>query len=307
MKLKRRIQTPEIAITQNEYEGKALQEGLNLLPIDSAIKPNDTVTITPNWVKGEMPETGTVVGQETLRELIKFTKGKNPKRLVVACGSGGEETLAVMEKVGYKEIIDSEGVEFVDLNHGPFTTISLDSEKVPETEVNTLYNETDFLISFSQIKVHQEATVTLGIKNIALSWPPAEIHGFPKKDRGIHTDLHEFISAMARKFTIDLTILSSDKGMIGLGPSGGKPVDAGVIISGTDPVSADVAGARLLGFLPQAVHYLFNLIGRGYGEGDLNKVNFYGLPLDEAEKMFSQAGYGKEMVVDDGQLAPMQQ
>ncbi len=302
----RRIKSPQIAITCNEYEGKALLEALHLLPLDSAIKTEDTVTITPNWVKAEMPETGTVVGQETLRELIRFVKEKNPKRIVVACGSGSEETPNIMEKVGYKEIIDSEDVEFVDLNHGPFTDIELESEKVPKTKINTLYHETDFLISFTQVKVHQEATVSLGIKNIALSWPPAEIHGFPKKNRGIHTDLHEFISAMARKFPIDLTILSSDKGMIGIGPSGGVPVDADLIIAGTDPVSVDVVGARFLGFLPQGVHYLFDLIGRGYGQGDLNQVGFSGIPLNEAENIFTKAAYGKEMAVDKEEVAPLQ-
>jgi len=38
----------------------------------------------------------------------------------------------------------------------------------------------------------------LGIKNIALSWPPAQIHGSPKKNLGIHDQLHEFICAMAK-------------------------------------------------------------------------------------------------------------
>lgn len=307
MRPDRRISNAEIGITRNQYEGKAVKEALGLLPMDGAIHSDDTVTIVPNWVKNEHPSTGTVVGPETLRELIRFVKDKNPRRIVVACGSGSEETPVIMEQVGYKTIIDEEGVEFVDLNHGPFVTIELDNEIVPYTEVNKLYDETDFLISFGQVKVHQEATVTLGIKNVALSWPPAEIHGFPKVQKGIHQDLHAFIVSMAQRFTIDLTVLSTDKAMIGLGPSGGYAVDSDLIIVGTDPVATDVVGARLLGFLPQAVHYLFELIRRGYGEGDLRNVKIHGIELQEAEKVFSLAAYGQEMMIDKMQIAPVQQ
>jgi hypothetical protein len=54
-----------------------------------------------------------------------------------------------------------------------------------------------------------------------MGWPPAEIHGFPKKELGIHKDLHGFIAAMAKKLPIDLAIISADKSMIGTGPNNG--------------------------------------------------------------------------------------
>ena len=77
------------------------------------------------------------------------------------------------------------------------------------------------VISFTQLKVHSEATASMSIKNIALGWPPAEEHGFPKKRLGIQEDLHSFIFAMGEKIPIDLAIISTDKAMIGVGPSGG--------------------------------------------------------------------------------------
>ncbi len=42
----------------------------------------------------------------------------------------------------------------------------------------------DVIISFTQLKQHEEATVTASIKNIAMGWLPAEIHGYPKKIQG---------------------------------------------------------------------------------------------------------------------------
>jgi len=158
--------------------------------------------------------------------------------------------------------------------------------------VNRLYDEADVLVSFGVIKVHEEAAVSLGLKNVALSWPPAEFHGFPKAGLGIHEDLHGFIAAMAYALPITVSLLSGCPAMIGTGPSKGKPVQTGIVVGGTDPVAVDVVGARLLGFRPQAVGYLHQLIREGYGEGDLRHVEFRGLPLGQAEIAFSEAAYG---------------
>ncbi|PHJ39673.1 hypothetical protein P378_02625 [Desulforamulus profundi] len=111
---------------------------------------------------------------------------------------------------------------------------------------------------------------------------------------------------MAEKIPIDLTILSGDKAMVGTGPSKGKPVNSDLVVAGTDPVSTDVVGARLLGFMPQAVQYLYELALGGVGEGDLKKVELKGIPLNEAEEAFGLAAYGYPVVVDQGRLKPLQ-
>lgn len=301
----RKVKTPIVSIAGNEYEGDAIHEALDLLPINEIVAEGDTVVITPNWVQDKSPDTGVVVGPESLRQLIKFIKGMNPARIIIATGSAGDSTAQVMENVGYKKIIDEERVEFVDLNHGSFTTIELNHHSPGTTKLNKIIEELDVLISFTQIKVHQEATVSLGIKNIALGWPPTEEHGAPKMDKGIHRDLHGFIRAMGEKIPIDLTILSGDQGMVGTGPSGGKPVNSDLIIAGTDPVATDVVGARLLGFKPQAIRYLYDLIREGIGVGDLNKAQLKGIPLNEAERIFSWAAYGHDVIIDKDKLVSL--
>ncbi len=157
----------------------------------------------------------------------------------------------------------------------------------------------DVLISFTQLKMHEEATMSAAIKNIALGWPPAEIHGYPKKKLGIHEDLHGFIEAMAKQIPIDLSIVSADKAMIGTGPSSGKAVDVqGLIIAGTDPVSVDTIGARLLGFLPQGIAYLYKLYKSGIGEARPEHMDILGYSLEKAEETFSLKAYNKEIVID---------
>jgi len=303
---RRKVERPVVAISGAAFEGDSLEEALNRLPVEEVIFPGETVVITPNLVKSLPPESGTVVGPETLRKLLRLVKSHRPERLVVACGSGGDPTTKVLEEQGYALILEEERVDFIDLNYGPYVELKLDHPYPSRIEVNQLYSEADVLISFTQLKHHQEATMSAGLKNITLSWPPAEIHGFPKTQRGIHEDLHEFIAAMAKVFPIDLSIVSCDQAMVGTGPSGGKPVNADLVIAGTDPVAVDVVAARLLGFMPQAVAYLYRIIKAGIGEGDLKKIDLRGIPLDQAEELFSRAAYDHVIAIDAGRLKPLQ-
>lgn len=296
----RRIKDPIVSITKNAKEEESLIECLDNLPMDRIIKKDDIVVITPNWLKAKGPETGIVVGPKTLDKLIKKVQSYSPKEIIVATGSGRDPTDMVMKNVGYDKVIEENHVRFVDLNYGPYTEIKLNHQYPSSTKLNKLYNEVDVLISFTQLKVHEEATISAGMKNIALGWPPAEIHGFPKKGLGIHEDLHNFIASMMEKLPIDLTIISADKTMIGTGPSMGKAIDTpGIIIAGTDSVACDTVGARLLGFLPQAVHYIYEAYRRGIGEARLENVDLRGISLKEAETIFSLEAYHKKVALDE--------
>ena len=93
--------------------------------------------------------------------------------------------------------------------------------------------------------------------------------------------------------------------MIGTGPSHGKPVNADLVVAGTDPIATDVVGARLLGFRQQAVSYLHQLIRSKVGEGDLRNINLMGMPLNQAEEKFSQAAYGYKIVLDKYEILPL--
>ena len=300
MRENRKIKEPIVAITKALTEGKSLEKALDLLPIDKIIKKGDKVIITPNWVKDKSPKEGVVVGPKTLQTLIRYVKTKDPSIIYIATGSGGVETPTVMKKVGYDKVIEEENVEFVDMNYGPFIELQLNHPIIKSTPINKIVDEADVIISFTQLKYHEEATVTASIKNIAMGYPPASVHGFPKKNTGIHEDLHGFIRSISNKIPIDLSIISLDKAMIGTGPIFGQSVDTpGLIIASTDPVAADSIGARLLGFLPQAVSYLYGLYKDNIGEADPTKMTIKGLDLIEAEKIFSKAAYGnKESIVD---------
>jgi uncharacterized protein (DUF362 family) len=299
---KRKVKDAIVGIVNAEHCDNCIKEVLDLINADKILGPHQVVVITANMVDNKSADSGTVVHPDLLRKIIRYVKQFKPARIVVAAGSGGAPTKQVFDEIGFNKIIDDEMVEFVDLNSGPYTELQLSSKIVSSTKINKLFEEADVHITFTPIKMHKEATVSLGIKNIALSWPPGEIHGIPKTQLGIHEDLHEFIYAMGEVFPIDITILSGMNGMYGTGPSDGKPVHSNLIIAGTDPVATDAVGARIMGFLPQAVQYLFRLYRRGIGEADVKQMDMRGVPLIQAEEAFSLAALGEKIAIDKGSI-----
>ncbi|MGB7606017.1 MAG: DUF362 domain-containing protein [Lutisporaceae bacterium] len=294
----RKVKEPIVGIVNAKHVDNCIKEALDLINAKAIIGENKTIVITANMVDKKSADSGTVVHPDLLRKIIRYAKDLKAKRIVVAAGSGGAPTNKVFDEIGFNRVIEEEQVEFVDLNFGPYSEIKLSSNIVPTTKLNKLFDEADVHISFTPIKMHKEATVSLGIKNIALSWPPSEIHGTPKKQLGIHEDLHEFIYAMGEVFPIDITILTGMNGMYGTGPSDGKAVHSDLIIAGTDPVATDAVAARIMGFLPQAVQYLFKLYRRGIGEADVKKMDLRGVPLVQAEEMYSMAALGEKIAID---------
>lgn len=295
----RRLNSTIVGVGKNPNEPQAMREAIGYLPFDNFINNNDVVVITANMVNMNPPDKAVVVGQDSLRELIRIIKEKNPKRIVVAAGSGGANTEKVLHGFGYDKIIEEEAVEFIDINKGPFVTMEINSKLVKETKINSLISEATIVISFTQLKAHEEATMSAAIKNIALSWPPAEIHGYPKKNLKIHEDLHDFIVSMAKNIPIDLSIVSLSPAMVGTGPSKGPAKRCNRVLAALDPVACDTIGARLLGFRPQAVNYLFRCIKEGVGNGNIEDIDVKGIKLIELEKEFSKIAYGESFAIDE--------
>ena len=264
---------------------KELERLINLKQIEKELHQKGFNAICGIDEAGRGPLAGPVVVAGVIMPADSMIEGVNDSKKV------SEKKRELL----YDKIIEEENLEFVDMNYGPFIDLELNHEIIKSTPINEVIKDADVIISFTQLKYHEEATVTAAIKNIAMGYPPASIHGYPKKQTGIHEDLHGFIRCFAKKVPIDLSIISLDKAMIGTGPSDGMAVDTpGLVIASTDPVAADSIGARLLGFLPQAVCYLYGLYKDGLGEARPENMTILGVDLIEAEKIFSKCAYGKK-------------
>ena len=143
---------------------------------------------------------------------------------------------------------------------------------------------------------------SIALKNIAMSFPAADYYGRPRSKQEHHhdfyRDMHSFIAAMAKRFPIDLAITAGHPAMIATGPLGGHAVETGIVIASTDPVAADVAGARLLGFHAQAVRHLWEAGRLGLGETAADDMDFPALGLRDAIEAFTEAAYGERLTFE---------
>ncbi|WP_447980482.1 DUF362 domain-containing protein [Candidatus Nitrospira bockiana] len=294
-----------VAITQDREIEAAVTAALEHLPVEALVRGR-LVAVKPNETSAKPGATGAVTQPDTLRAVLRYLKQYAPRHLVVSGGSGAAKTDEVFRAAGLMKVVEEEGVEFFDHNRPPFVSVEL--PYAPEKEVagpqhSVLVNprvlEYETVVALNQLKVHATATVTLALKNIAMSYPPADYYGYPRARRAHEhhfiDDLHSFIASMAKRFPIQLAITVGHPAMIGNGPLNGHVVETGLVIASTDALAADVVGAYLLGFNIQAVRHLWEAERLSVGESRIDRMTFPAMSLKEAVGAFTQVAYGERL------------
>jgi len=295
-----------VAITQDVNDiGRAIERALRHIRLERlvrdkvvAVKPNDT------WASNG-DKTG-VTQPDSLRAVLRCLKGFGPRELVVTGGAGAAETDDVFRISGMMDVVEEERATFFDHNKPPFVSVPLEYAPARDVSgpqssvmVNPRVLEYEALVVLSQLKVHRTATVTLALKNVAMSFPAADYYGHPRSSEQhgncFFADMHAFIAVMAKRFPISLAVTVGHPAMIGTGPLGGKAVETGIVIASEDALAADAVGAQLLGFEAQAVAYIRKAAALGIGQSDTEKFEYPELHLDEAFERFTEAVYGEKL------------
>jgi uncharacterized protein (DUF362 family) len=300
---------PAVAITQNREDIElGLADALAHVDLDQIVR-GKLVAIKTNDTWASPADTTGVTQPDTLRAVLQAVKRCEPRELVVTGGAGAAETEDVFRISGMMDVVEQEGATFFDHNRPPFTSVDLTYDPGADVSgpqeaimVNPRVLEYESLIAVNQLKLHATATVTMALKNIAMSYPAADYYGHPRStqehENCFFADMHSFIAAMAKRFPIDLAITVGHPAMIASGPLGGHAVETGMVIVSTDPVAADAVGAKLLGFNAQAVHYLWEAARLGLGITDLKKIDFPAMSMRDAIQAFTEAAYGERLTFE---------
>jgi uncharacterized protein (DUF362 family) len=297
-----------VVVTRHPNIDQAVREALAHIPLESLVR-DKVVAIKPNETYATPGNTGAVTQPDTLRAVLRVVKRFSPRQLIVTGGSGGTKTDEVFRVAGLMPVVEAEGVQFFDHNQPPFISVELKYAADREVDgpqrsvtVNPRVLQYDTLIVLSQLKVHASATVTMALKNVAMSYPAADYYGYPrssgKHEHKFFDDLHSFIAAMAKRFPIQLAVTVGHPAMIGSGPLGGHLVETGLVIASTDALAGDVVGAKLLGFDVQAVRHLWEAGRLGIGQTNTDLMAFPAMSLKDAIGVFTEAAYGKRLTFD---------
>lgn len=324
-----KVAVANVSTYDEELLKEAVEKSFELLGgLGDIIKPGDSVGIKINLTGGATEalkfqhNTGKLVGEAywTNPLLLKVVG-----RLIMEAGAGKLYILEALgdwesfNNFGYKEVVDSLGATFIDLNEkAPYVdyiekSVGEDYLIFPKVILNGIFNELDCLISMPKAKQHATAGVTHGMKNLVGTLPVscglynegatyrASIHEFELHD-GIHSNnLCRVILDLNRANPVHLVVNDAVKTVLGSeGPWAGDgvtPADFNKIIIGKDPVAVDSVSTSIMGFNPMAddnttpftnsLNYLRLASQSGLGEYDLSKIDVLDVSLP--------TGIGKEI------------
>jgi len=179
----------------------------------------------------------------------------------VAEGPGHQrDTQLVLFESGFQDELAKQHIPFVDLNRDELVKIKLCANYtglgrlfLPRTVLSH-----DFVVSMPKVKTHHWSGVTLSMKNMFGVVPGAK-YGWPKNIlhwSGIQQSILDICATVPIHFVIADGIVA----MEGNGPLAGTSRPLHSIVLSDDPVAADATCARLMGFKPERIPYIYEAV-----------------------------------------------
>lgn len=241
--------------------------------LSSFIKKENTVLIKPNILQAKKPEEAITTHPAVMEAIIKAVKkvgavpvvGDSPGGLWLSLGKHWKFT-------GIGEVCSKHDVEIVN-----FEASGVYGKKINGNNYHIAKPvfDVDFVINVPKIKTHGLTTFTCAIKNMYGTVP-----GLIKIDyhkRAPNRD--DFSSLVVDIFSLskpNLNIVDGVIGMDGAGPSGGNPIELGMILASTDGVALDSYICHILGKDPLKVPINKIAYERGLGEANINEMDILG-------------------------------
>jgi uncharacterized protein (DUF362 family) len=231
------------------------------------VRPNQTVVVKPNIAWDLEPERAANTNPILVR------------RIVAQCRAAGAKTVYVFDNTcdNWRSSYRSSGIEQAVRDAGG-TLVSAESERyyhpvevggrrLAEAKEHELILESDVFINVPVLKSHGGATLTISMKNLmGTIWDRRYWH---------RNDLHQCIADFAAYRRPDLNVVDAYRVLAHNGPRGVSVRDVtemrSLLVSG-DMVTADAAGARLLGVNPEQVEYIRLAGTQGVGRSDLENL-----------------------------------
>lgn len=239
---------------------ESLQESLRLSQGLAGLNINDKILIKPNIVSWDFdlpfPPYGVVTTSAVIGSLVRILAEHGFRDLTI--GEGALPMIsppgdAVYEALGYLKLQERYGVKLVDFNLGEYVTTDYGHGFKLDIAKQAL--EADKIINVPVLKTHNQAKVSLGIKNLkgCLNKKSKQAcHGVG--DQELSLTFPRIIEKLPVTLTIIDGLYTLEKGP---GPTG-KAFRKDLLIASRDPFACDLVGAAILGYPAQEVVHLRN-------------------------------------------------
>ena len=243
----------------NSYD--TVRKALESISDDVHVPTGVPVLIKPNMVLESVELAATPVA--AVQATIDFLIEKKVKKFIVAEGTADSgNTMGAFEHFGYLPLKEKYDVEFRDLNQDEyvkFEALDVNSKPVSIRLAKSCLDS--YLVSVARMKTHVCVIATLSIKNVAIG-AILDPDRNPSRGGFVSHDpknMNLSITRIAQAIVPQLAINDGVVGMQGNGPVEGVPISSGVVVAGTDALAVDRVGARIMGFDPRTIGYLWYL------------------------------------------------
>ncbi len=265
-----------VAIRNGEVEVMFDEAITYLGGINRFVRKDSTVLIKPNIGFALPPERGATTNPALVAHIAKRCFEAGAKKVYIFDNSVEFGDLC------YRNSKIEEAAKRVGATLVPggstkyFQNVKIPKAKsLKEAMVHEVFLEADILINVPILKTHSSTRATIGLKNnMGVVWDRYFWH---------RNDLHQCIADFSVFRKPELTVVDAYRVLTRNGPRGVSMEDVSVMktmILSADPVAADSAGARILGFNPEDIGYI-RIASREkqLGEYDLSKLNIKRIAL----------------------------
>jgi uncharacterized protein (DUF362 family) len=294
---------PTVAIISRDHtpdEGEmatmvdqAIKAALGPGGLAGLVKSGDTVLVKPNLGCGYNSYETT--DWRVVKPIVQGVKQAGASQVYIGEGEGCGYGLGVFDDAGYTaNITDVTYVNFNDIGSAPdynYYNVSVSGGLWDEPiAIPQVYFDADVVISVPKLKTHNEAGVTLSLKN-AMGVPPVPLYSSPGSTYRdlIHQnfEVRKTIAQINLARTPDFAVIDAILAGEGEGPWAATPIEVDAILAGRDLVALDAVGTTVMGIDPERIPYLVYAHEKNLGILDLGSIRIAGTPITAVQKNFS--------------------
>jgi len=243
---------------------------------ESGLKGKGKIFIKPNLSHPEyLP--GVVTSPELIRQLVGLLRDGNSEVIVGESNGFNYPCWTAFDKTGAEAAVKAAGGSVINLSEDKVVEVKFEGN----TPVKRLFLpktvlEADVVVDLPLMKTHEFMAFSGAVKNLFGCVPS-------NKRIYLHPYLPEVFYRLYTLFKPQLTIMDARVGIEGNGPTKGKPVKMGLMLTSNDALAVDIAAAKVMKLNWKETYLGYIANKTGMGEDD---IGVEGLPIASVEHKF---------------------
>ncbi len=266
-----------------------LSRGLDHLPNRAKvfIKPNIVF-----WTRHTpFPKWGVITTSRVVEDMVLLLKERGIDEMTILEGiitvdpNDRETPAQAFEQLGYNVLKNRYGVKTLNIFERPFRKVDFGEGVTLNFNEDVL--EGDFLVNLPVLKTHAQTIVSLGIKNLKglIDIPSRKKCHSPDPQKDLHFMISHLANRIPPSFTLIDGIYTTERGPF----FEGRIRRSNLLIASSDTLSADMVGARVLGYDPSSIPHLVYAAKSHARPLDFSDIEIVGEKIDEVSSFHEYA------------------